>query len=123
MEEWLDLVIDPEDEDRVEMYSDPDLTLYEAFGFSWQLSPGDWHVPLIKLYAKFHTSSPGEVVPLPFTISGVSMGDYKFRKYVAGDNAQQQGGDVVLDRENKLVNIYPMKSVNDRPNIEEVLSA
>jgi len=125
-QEWLDTVIDDEYLDRTELYSDPDRILYRELGFGWSFTPKVFPIKIVKMYAGIHTTKPGTELAFKATnrIPKEEMGadaDYRFRRFVNNDTMLQQGGDVVVDNGGKILKIFPMAHVNDRPSTKEVL--
>jgi len=122
-EEWIESVIDECYLDRVEFYADPDRLLYRDLGFAWSMKPQLLDIGVVKMYAGIHKSKSRS--PLAFKSTEGPSGadeDYRFRRFVENDTVLQQGGDAVLDKDGKLLHIFPMKRHRDRPAIEDVLS-
>lgn len=122
--EWFDLVIDHRFKDQVSFYIDAERKLYKQFGFDWNHSLKNWKPFIMREYSCAHNSKSGEKYNTIFTDPekiGFTFQDFKFRRFVENDNSAQQGGDAVLDGEGKLLKIFPMSSVNDRPTVKDVL--
>lgn len=118
------MVVDDKHLHRVEFYIDPEKRLYDALGFNWRSTPANWKSFIVKMYAKTHLSEAGSEIKGERLPPGMqyNFNDFMFRKFVKNDDPFQQGGDAVLDANMKLLKIFSMKSVNDRPSADQVLS-
>lgn len=124
-EDYLESVVEPEYSDRVEFLIDCERKFYRGFGFDWKLGQGSnhqsWGPFIMKEYATAHQSEGGSDYNSPVKkMMDFSYEDFVFRKFVKDDDPLQQGGDVVLDMDGKLVEIFSMDSVT-RPDPNMVL--
>jgi len=133
-QEYLESVVEKKYFDRVEFLIDADRRLYRGFGFDWKLGQGvmkepkklgqgGWQPFIMKEYALAHQSVGGTDYNSPAKkMIDFSYEDFVFRKYVKNDDPLQQGGDVILDMNGKLVKIFGMDNVTDRPDVDVVLA-
>jgi len=130
--------------DQIEVFRDPEKKLYEQVGFNWNFNAGPMILMAMKvhyggLFREMDKKSPGwdkrkmsaendaealkidgqPTVPGP-KFSDKMGQDFLMRRPLEGENPCQQGGDVVLDAEGKILKVYHMNSVNDRVTMEEL---
>ena len=115
-------------EGRVEMYIDPERALYKNVGFDWRLKAGEMIFMAMKMvYGKMFKDMDKEstgwdqqiVKPVKDAPKDI-MEDYSMRRFMKNENPAQQGGDVVLDDEGKIVSIFQMSSVEDRVSLKDL---
>ena len=46
--------------------------------------------------------------------------DFLMRRPLEGENPNQQGGDVILDKDGRILKVFHMNSVNDRVSMEDL---
>ena len=126
-QDYLESVVEEQYFDRVEFLIDSERKLYRGFGFDWKVGQGDerqaWQPIIMKEYALAHQSVGGSEYDSPIIKMGMkfSFEDFVFRKFVKDDDPLQQGGDVILDTEGKVLKVFAMDSVI-RPEVDEVLA-
>jgi len=120
-EDYLESVVEPQYSDRVEFLIDAKRIFYRGFGFDWKLNGSIWGPFIMKEYATAHQSQSGSDYNSPVKkMMNFNYEDFVFRKFVKDDDPMQQGGDVILDMDGKLVEIFGMDSVT-RPDPDHVL--
>ena len=125
-EDYLESVVEERYLEKVEFFIDANRKFYRGFGFDWKHGQGSnqhsWQPFIMKEYAAAHQSEAGTDYNSPIkSMMDFSYEDFVFRKFVKDDDPLQQGGDVVLDSENRLVKIFSMDSVI-RPDVDSVLA-
>jgi len=120
-EDYLESVVEPQYSDRVEFLIDAERKFYRGFGFDWKLGGHRWGPFIMKEYATVHQSEGGSDYNSPVkNMMDFSYEDFVFRTFVKDDDPLQQGGDVILDMDGKLVEIFGMDNVT-RPDPDHVL--
>lgn len=130
---WYESVVDDDLDGRVEMYVDHHRSLYKKVGFDWRFTCGSRIVQAMKMvYGKMwkemdrqnenweqniaQTEEEGRSKNKPED----KMQDFLMRRFMANENPAQQGGDVVLDSEGKIVSIFQMANVHDRVSLKDL---
>jgi len=119
----------------VEIYIDRERKYYQKVGFNWAIcngAPAELYLRVVKMYAitfkNVKDKSELSDLQIPYFEQSIKVQSedhrkqFLFKKYQYEADFCQQGGDVKLDKDYKLIKIYPMESVQDRVELSEFLS-
>lgn len=136
---WYESIV-TQNFDRVEMFRDPELRLYDQVGMNWSLNGGPGMVVAFKnsyggMLKQLDKQTPGwdkkggltsegllesKIGAAPGMFDAQKNADYLIRTHFEGENPSQQGGDVLLDGAGKIQKVFTMNSVFDRVKLEDI---